>query len=198
MFDVVDFIIIIVLCSTLIFFLIFFVKRDRRIKINENVKSEVTKGDISPIFYSEDVYQIIEIHNETTINGSEQDNAQVSDISDGHIELGVTSAVDDGDSEDGFFNYQPPDSSEEDDDDVPPVLPQTWGDFMGDEQEQSSENLVAHLRKKKDKKEKEKISSPIKDTVARVRKEIVDKPLSDEDFKKKYFSRLYEDEDKKD
>ncbi|MDR0572365.1 MAG: hypothetical protein LBG48_05950 [Rickettsiales bacterium] len=178
MFDVADFVIIIILCCTFIFFLIFLNKQVKVKKIKENVKIEVGQEDIQQIYYTDEIYQVVSNTNKIGANGSELENTQVSAVSEEQMELGVVAVVDDGDGDgngddSGFFVYQPPNGGDDEDesgDENVPEPPRTWDDFM---------------------KERTQSKIKIKEVIAAVREELVEKPLSDEEFKRRYFSRLY-------
>jgi hypothetical protein len=185
MFDIADLLIVIILCGLFIFFLFRF-KGGKKIENEKNIEPE---GDIQQIFYDENTYKS-ENYDEQ-INQVEQQTQQSVELELG--ELGIVSPVDEGD--DGFFTYQfnedeDNNDNDEDNEDIP-APPQTWDDFMGGAQEeaQTPEDLSAHFKGKGKGR-----SSSIKDMVASVREEIVQKPLSDEEFKKKYFSRLLDEE----
>jgi hypothetical protein len=207
MFDVVDFVIIIVLCCVFIFFIIFFARGHKQDKSGENVKTVAVEGDIQPIFYTEDIYQITNSNNKAEVNGSELENTQVLGISEEQMELGVVTSVDAGndDEEDGFFTYQPEEENEDGNNDEnggsEEVLdpPRTWDDFLKGRDKleevppESPELLAAFFQKNKS-----TAQTSVKDMIVRVREELVNAPLTDEEFKKKFFSRLYEDNDGRD
>ncbi|MDR1628464.1 MAG: hypothetical protein LBR79_06825 [Oscillospiraceae bacterium] len=183
MFDGVDLLVVISLCVIIIFCL-YYLKCGKKVKVEKNIDQE---NDILQIFYDENIYKI---------EVGEAKNVEVKEIEGVKMELGITSVVDDGcdsgdeDESGGFFTYQP-DENEESDEDIVPDPPKTWADFMKDaREEQSPETLSAHFQNQK--KGRNKVQSSIKDIVAQVREDMLEKPLSDEDFKKKYFSRLYE------
>ncbi|MDR0619839.1 MAG: hypothetical protein LBG17_08085 [Bacteroidales bacterium] len=182
MFNIVDLMIVAILCGLIIFCLVY-LKFSKRVKKNvpENVGD-----DILQIFYDESVYKIENCGEKVK---------QSEDLLPELEELGIVSPIDDSpvNDEDGFFSYNDYEDDVDDDEPELPDPPRTWADFMKEDNEgqkqQSPVNLSAHFQGMK--KEKDKHQS-IKDVVASVREEIVQKPLSDEEFKKKYFSRLYD------
>jgi hypothetical protein len=185
MFDIFDLLIVTGLCSIVIFCVVYVFKYNKKVEVKKNV----IEDDISQIFYDESIYKI-ESCNDTELVDKVEEDERLN-------ELGIISPVDEGgydsgDDDGGFF--MPDDNNngedEEDDEDIP-APPRTWEDFMGNTQEeaQSPEKLSAYFQGKG-----KNGQSSIKDMVASVREEIVQKPLSDEEFKKKYFSRLVDEE----
>jgi hypothetical protein len=187
MFNVFDLLIVISLCVIVIFCL-HYLKCSKKVKIEEKNIDINQENDILQIFYDESSYKI-------EVGGIKNKESENAGVHVQEMELGITSIVDDGDNsgnEDesgGFFAYRPNDNDEfdedENDEENIPDPPKTWADFMGEgdaREELSPEALSSHFRKRS-----------IKDVVARVREDILEKPLSDEDFRKKYFSRLYDD-----